>query len=91
MPPPCSSALGATPQRVVRDIVIDSMNVIAIGAVAGWLLAYAVDLHVIRGGSADTPVLIGVPVILLSVAAIACWLPARRAARVDPMLALRAD
>jgi putative ABC transport system permease protein len=84
-------ALGATPARVVRDIVIDSMNVIAIGALAGWVLAYAVDLHVIRGAAADTPVLIGVPVILLGVAAIACWIPARRAARVDPMGALRAD
>lgn len=84
-------ALGATPRRVVRDIVIDSMNVIAMGALAGWVLAYAVDLHVLRGASTDTPILVGVPMILLAVAAIACWLPARRAAAVDPMQALRAD
>jgi ABC-type antimicrobial peptide transport system permease subunit len=84
-------ALGATSSRVVRQIVIESMQVIAFGAGCGWLLAFMIDLHLIRGGAADAPVLIGVPALLLSVAAFSCWLPARRATLVDPVVALRQD
>jgi predicted permease len=84
-------ALGATGNRIVRQIVIESMQVIVFGAFCGWLLALMIDLHLIRGGLADVPVLIGVPALLLGVAAFSCWLPARRASVVDPVVALRQD
>ena len=84
-------ALGATASRIVRQIVIETLQVIAFGAGCGWLLALMIDLHLIRGGAADVPVLIGVPALLMSVAAFSCWLPARRATLVDPVVALRQD
>ncbi|PYR59551.1 MAG: hypothetical protein DMF91_14550 [Acidobacteria bacterium] len=83
-------ALGASTRRVVAQIVGESLQVIGVGALAGWLIAFAVDLDVF-GGSIDLAVFLGVPAVLLLVAAIACWLPAARAASVDPMVALRQE
>ena len=84
-------ALGATSGGVVRQIVRDGMAVITAGAALAWVLALMVDLHLFAGGAADLPVLLGVPVILLTVAWVACWLPARRATLVDPIAALRSE
>jgi predicted permease len=84
-------ALGATTSRVIRTVVWDSFRVILLGAFAGWLVALMIDLHLVRGGLADLPILIGVPFVLLGVAAMACWIPARRAASVAPVVALRQD
>jgi len=83
-------SLGATPGRVVRDLAADTLRVIAVGGLIGWLLAFVVELHV-GAGEIDTLVFTGVPALLLVVATIACWLPARRAASVGPMQALRRD
>ena len=84
-------ALGATNRGVVRQIVREGMTVIVAGAALAWVLALMVDLHLFAGGVADLPVLLGVPALLLSVAWLACWLPARRATQVDPLVALRAE
>src|SRR5207247_1128360 len=61
-------ALGATARRVVAQIVGESLQVIGVGALAGWLIAFAVDLDVF-GGSIDLAVFLGVPALLLLVAA----------------------
>jgi predicted permease len=84
-------ALGATAGRVVRRIVFDGLKVIGAGAAFGWLLALVIDLHLFRGGRDDLLPLLAVPVVLLGVATLACWVPAHRAAKVDPVRALRTE
>ena len=58
-------ALGATSQAVVRRIVAETLAVIGLGVGASTILAVAVDLHLVRGGLRDVPVLVGVPLLLL--------------------------
>jgi ABC-type antimicrobial peptide transport system permease subunit len=82
-------ALGATGRRIVAAFVLDSLRVIGAGAIAGWVVAFVLAVDVLSGGPIDLPVFAAVPAILLSVAAIAAWLPARRVTRVDPAVALR--
>jgi putative ABC transport system permease protein len=82
-------ALGAVARRVVAQIVGESLRVIGLGALMGWLIVFLVLIHIAPGRPRDLPVRLGVPFVLMLVAAIACWLPARRASRVDPVVALR--
>ena len=84
-------ALGATAARVVRQIVRETLRVVGIGATVGWALAFLVAIHVMRGAPINLVIFLGVPVLLMLVAAGASWLPARRASRVDPVVALRAE
>ena len=81
-------ALGATAERVVIQIVRESLRVIGLGVMAGWILVLLVGMHMTRG-AIDPSVFLGVPALLLLVATVACWVPARRATRVDPVIALR--
>jgi ABC-type antimicrobial peptide transport system permease subunit len=83
-------ALGATARRVVSQIVRDTLRVVGTGALAGWLVMFMFALHLL-GGVISLPVFVGVPLVLLFVAAFASWLPARRATSVDVMVALRQD
>lgn len=83
-------ALGATSSRVVSAIVADTMRVVVAGAAFGWAIALALNLHLVRGPMYPS-VFAGVPALLVVVAAVASWAPARRAATVDPMIALRQE
>jgi len=82
-------AFGATSGRVVLQIIRENLGVITQGATIGWLLALGISAHAFPTGGVNLPVFIGVPAVLLGVATLACWLPARRASRIDPMAALR--
>jgi len=82
-------ALGATVGAVARQIVGETMRVIAAGAATGLLIAVVMYVHIVPGGPMNPRIFLGVPAILLFVAVAACWLPTRRMAGSDPMNALR--
>ena len=82
-------ALGATGARVVSHIVRDSLRVIAIGLSIGLGFAFIVAIHVMQGATINLAIFMAVGVILMATAAIASWIPARRASRIDPVLALK--
>jgi len=83
-------ALGATSRRLVARCVVEHLLVVGTGALAGWLLALAVVVDVL-GSRVDPGVFAGVPALLMAVALAASWWPARRIAKVDPLIALRAE
>jgi predicted permease len=82
-------AFGATSERVVLQIIRENLGAIAWGTAIGWALTLVISVRAMAKGVVNLPVFIGVPAILLSVATLACWVPARRASRIDPMAALR--
>jgi predicted permease len=88
-------ALGARPRDALRLVLRQGMKPVAIGCVAGLAGSLAVSRLVasqLYGISpADPLTLGGAMALLLAAALLACWLPARRAARVDPMEALRTE
>jgi predicted permease len=84
-------ALGATARQVLRQLVGESVGVAALGGLIGWSLAFLFASLLAPGGRIDAVVFVIVPGILLVVAGIASWLPARRALAVDAAAALRSD
>ena len=86
-------ALGATPASVLKLIVGEGMKVVLLGvtvALAGGLALGRAVSSLVFGVTVRDPATFGVvAVALTSVALAACAIPARRAARVDPMVALR--
>jgi putative ABC transport system permease protein len=80
---------GATSGQVVLQIIRENLGAIIRGTAIGWVVAFVISVHAITKGVVNLPVFIGVPAILLSVATLACWIPAWRASRIDPMAALR--
>jgi predicted permease len=88
-------ALGASPREIVALVVRQALVWVAAGATIGiagsWVLARSVRAIVEDAGALDPGQLGASIVIVLAASALAAWLPARRAVRVDPMEALRAD
>ena len=88
-------ALGASHERVARSVVWQGMRVIGIGLVAGsvtaWVLTRWIASQLFGITAHDPAVFVAAPLTLLLVATVASWLPARRAAEVDPQIALRSE
>ena len=86
-------ALGAEPRQVLRWIAGRGIRLAVIGLAIGLALSFALARllsSLILGVSATDPLIfVGVPAVLALVATAACYLPARRAMRVDPIVALR--
>jgi putative ABC transport system permease protein len=88
-------ALGASPRQVgalvLRQGLALAMLGIVIGVVAAAVGARLVSSLLYETSATDPTVYGGLALLLLTIAALACYVPARRAMRVDPMRALRAD
>ena len=88
-------ALGAKPRDVLALVLRRGVGLTLIGLVIGGALAYGLNLALqatMPRMAAPDPVTIAlVALMLLAIALLACWLPARRATKVDPLVALRAE
>jgi len=86
-------ALGATRARLTRQIVREGAGVTLVGVVLGLVLAAAVgellSSMLYEVSAMDPLVFVGATVFLASAAMLACWLPVRRASRIEPTVALR--
>ena len=88
-------AIGAQRGDIVGMVMRQGMTFVAVGVVVGGLAAFALT-RLLRSLLADVsptdPAAIAVAFALLALTAlVACWIPARRAAKIDPMIALRAE
>jgi putative ABC transport system permease protein len=86
-------ALGAKTGDVLRMVIKQGMLPAVIGLSIGWIAAFALAQimgnALIEVSSKDLSAFVGIPFLLALIAFIACYIPARRATKVDPMIALR--
>ena len=88
-------ALGASIRDVTRLVLTSGVKLALIGSAIGLFGALGVARLLAFGFPGmrlnSLPALLGTALLLIAVALVACWLPARRAGRVDPMAALRSE
>jgi putative ABC transport system permease protein len=95
------TALGASRAQVLRLVLREGASLVCAGTVLGFLGAMAMAkvlsalasmfVDALRFGTTDPLLLIGAPLLLAAVAMLACYLPARRSATIDPLKALREE
>jgi predicted permease len=88
-------ALGAQPGNLLRTVLRQGVRLVAAGIALGIAGAIALTRTMasllFEVSVTDPVVFTGVPLLLLAVALLACWLPARRATKIDPLVALRSE
>jgi predicted permease len=86
-------AIGATPRDILRLVLRQGIGVVGLGVVVGLAAAFAgtrVLSDLFYGVKPSDPITYAaVAILLVAVALLACWIPARRATRVSPLVALR--
>ena len=88
-------ALGATNQSLLRLVLKQSLRLGILGVLLGWAGAFATK-RLLTATAPEIPmgnylVIGSLTFLLMAIALLACWLPARRASQVDPMVALRSE
>jgi ABC-type antimicrobial peptide transport system permease subunit len=88
-------ALGAPPINLLRMVLVQAAKLAVSGAIIGLTIALTLA-RVLRSliynvSPADPMTFISVAILVIAIAMLACYLPARRAAKASPMIALRAD
>jgi len=94
-------ALGARGAQLLRMVMSEGAVIIAVGALTGWMGGYAIGhllaamaaplAQIIAGAGRSPMLLMGIPAILITLAALACYIPARRSSGIDPLIALREE
>ena len=86
-------ALGAAPQDILRMVLRQSVVTVGVGLAVGVAAAFAgtraIASFIVGVRPTDAATFVTVVVLLAVIALIACWIPARRATRVNPLVALR--
>ena len=88
-------ALGASPRAILLLVVGQGAAVAAAGLVIGLVAAFALSRFMesllFGVGATDPLTFTAIPLALALVALVACYVPARRAARIDPTVSLRSE
>jgi ABC-type antimicrobial peptide transport system permease subunit len=88
-------ALGAHSRDVLRLVIGQGATLvltgIAIGVAASWALTRLMATMLFEVRATDPATFALIALLLAGIAIVACWIPARRAAKVDPMVALRCE
>jgi ABC-type antimicrobial peptide transport system permease subunit len=92
-------ALGASKAQILTLVLREGTSLVLVGTVLGFLGAFAlakmlstltnVFVDALKVGTSDPRLLIGAPLLLAALALLACYVPARKAAKTDPLRALR--
>jgi predicted permease len=95
------TALGASRAQVLRLVLREGTALVGVGTVLGFLGAMAmakvlsaltnIFVEAFRVGTGDLRLLLGAPLLLAAVAILACYVPARRSVKIDPLKALRQE
>jgi ABC-type antimicrobial peptide transport system permease subunit len=95
------TALGASRAQVLRLVLREGAALVGVGTVLGFLGAVGlakivsalanIFVEALRVGTNDPRLLVGAPLLLAAVAMLACYVPARRSVRIDPLKALRQE